>query len=426
VTFARRLAVLLCFEAGLCGVCAERARADEPKPWVFAGEAPLPAWARSAEVTRADEPLYQEPSSASARRGAAMLGARLPLLGARRGPGCKERFLLVGPLAWLCGDGARWVSAAADTDDELPKTRSRDGLPYRYYFVGPDGSLGYGSAQTAEEGVPETQLLKGFGVGVLRIENNPEGDPFGLTSQGFWVPMRDLIPIAPQPFHGQELVDGALNVAWVTGTNAQGSRAPDKQKDPQLKLARFQALNISEERELAGHRWYRYGTDAWISDRDAQKPTAAPQPSDLRKGERWLDVDLKSQVLTAYVGERAVFATLVSTGRGADGTVLGTPRGAQRVWVKLRTSDMDNLDDQSAAQNYAIQAVPWVMYFDHGYGLHGTFWHHEFGTKHSHGCVNLSPLDAERLFAWSSPRLPPGWNAVLPTPYDLGTLIRVR
>jgi len=137
-------------------------------------------------------------------------------------------------------------------------------------------------------------------------------------------------------------------------------------------------------------------------------------------------VDIASQVLTAYVGERPVFATLVSTGRGNDGSVLATPRGAHRLWVKLRGSNMDNLDDESAAENYAIQAVPWVMYFERGYGLHGTFWHRAFGSKHSHGCVNLTPLDAERLFGWTSPKLPPGWSAALPTSYEPGTLVRVR
>jgi lipoprotein-anchoring transpeptidase ErfK/SrfK len=67
-----------------------------------------------------------------------------------------------------------------------------------------------------------------------------------------------------------------------------------------------------------------------------------------------------------------------------------------------------------------------VMYFERGYGLHGTFWHRQFGAKHSHGCVNLTPLDAERLFGWTSPSLPPGWTAALPTSYEPGTLIRVR
>lgn len=183
---------------------------------------------------------------------------------------------------------------------------------------------------------------------------------------------------------------------------------------------------MREERSVLGHRWFRYDDRAWVSDRDARAPTRADPPSGLRPGERWLDVDLINQVLTAYVGERAVFATLASTGRGKEGSVLATPRGARRLWVKLRTSDMDNLDDESAAENYAIQAVPWVMYFERGYGLHGTFWHRAFGNKHSHGCVNLTPLDAQRLFAWTSPKLPAGWTAALPTDYEPGTWVRVR
>jgi hypothetical protein len=384
---------------------------------------PIPAWARSAEITRSDEPLYQGPSSAEKRRGAVALGARLAVFGAQRGPGCTGRFLLVGPLAWLCEEGAELSQASPDGDPVVPQTR--DGLPYRYHFVGPDGSFGYRALQTADDGVPDGQLLKGFGVAVIRVENNPEGRPFGLTTEGLWLPMRDLSPVAPFPFHGRELA-GALNVAWVATANAVGSAAPDKPKNPKSKLYRFQELTVLEERFVTGHRWFRYDADAWLSDRDARAPTPADLPSELRPGERWLDVELATQVLTAYVGARPVFATLVSTGRGAAGSETATPAGVHRIWVKLRSSNMDNLDDESAAENYAIQAVPWVMYFERGYGLHGTFWHHEFGNKHSHGCVNLAPLDAERLFFWTSPSLPPGWTAALPTAYEPGTLIRVR
>jgi len=386
---------------------------------------PLPAWVQSAEVTRVDEPIYQGPSSAELRRGAAARGARLPIFGSKRGPGCSTRFLLVGALAWLCQDGAELSAAAPDLEGEGALPRSHDGLPYRYHFVGPDGSFGYRAVQTAEDGVPDAQLLKGFGVAVLRVDKNPEGTPFGLTTEDLWVPMRDLSPVAPIAFHGRELA-GTLAVAWVTSQTALASVAPGKALDPKLKLTRFQTLSVLEERKLAGHRWFRYAVDAWLSDRDARAPTPAELPNGLRPNERWIDVDIESQVLSAYVGDRPVFATLVSTGRGSDGSVLATPRGVQRLWVKLRASNMDNLDDESAAENYAIQAVPWVMYFDHGYGLHGTFWHRQFGSKHSHGCVNLTPLDAERLFGWTSPKLPAGWTAALPTNYEPGTLIRVR
>jgi lipoprotein-anchoring transpeptidase ErfK/SrfK len=146
----------------------------------------------------------------------------------------------------------------------------------------------------------------------------------------------------------------------------------------------------------------------------------------VKSGEHWFDVELATQTLVAYVGERPVFATLVSSGRGPEGSALATPKGLHRIWVKLASSDMDNLENLEANQNYAIQAVPWVMYFQTGYGLHGTFWHHAFGRVQSHGCVNLSPIDAERLFDWASPKLPSGWTAVLPTVYEQGSLVRVR
>ena len=419
----RALPVCGALALSLCGV--SRRVAAEPRAFRVPGEMPIPAWVHSAQVTRIDEPIYQGPSSAEPRRGAAARGARLPVFASKRGPGCATRYLLVGALAWLCQDGAELSAAAPDADGDTSPAKSHDGLPYRYHFVGPDGTFGYRALSIAEDGVPDAQLLKGFGVAVIRIEKNPEGNAFGLTTEDLWLPMRDLNPIVPIGFRGREL-GGTLAVAWVTSRTAFASHAPGKPKDPKLKLSRFQTLDVLEQRELGGHRWFRYTADAWLSDRDARAPTHAELPSELRPGERWIDVDVASQVLTAYVGQRPVYATLVSTGRGNDGSPLATPRGTRRLWVKLRGSNMDNLDDESAAENYAIQAVPWVMYFDHGYGLHGTFWHREFGSKHSHGCVNLTPLDAERLFGWTSPKLPPGWTAALPTSYEPGTLIRVR
>jgi lipoprotein-anchoring transpeptidase ErfK/SrfK len=41
------------------------------------------------------------------------------------------------------------------------------------------------------------------------------------------------------------------------------------------------------------------------------------------------------------------------------------------------------------------------MYYDRGYGLHGTYWHQAFGTPQSAGCVNLTLGDAEWLYNWA-------------------------
>jgi hypothetical protein len=76
--------------------------------------------------------------------------------------------------------------------------------------------------------------------------------------------------------------------------------------------------------------------------------------------------------------------------------------------------------------NYAIQDVPWVMYFEGSYALHGAFWHRSFGRVRSHGCVNLGPSDARWLFHWTTPFLPEGWHGVHATDESPGATVVVH
>lgn len=388
-------------------------------PTVAAAGAPaLPA---SVEITRPDEPIRVRPDSASPRRGAAERGARLPVYAASAGPGCAGAWFEVGPLAWICEEGA------------LPSTLPpgavaasvADGLPYAYHFVGRDGSFGYRALETAEDGDPDAQLFPGFGVALVRLSTKPGGDAFGLTTHRLWVPLRDLNASVQAPSPLAADLDGG-DVAWVTAPRAELFASPGGHATKGALLAALTRVSVLERAEKRGETWLRVGDGAWLRGRDATWPSVKAPPAEAAPEERWLDVDLTRQVLVAYRGEQPLFAMPVSTGRGPVGTELATPPGVHRVWIKLATSDMDNLEDTDASRNYAIQAVPWVMYFDRGYGLHGAFWHHAFGHVMSHGCVNLTPADAERLFAWTSPHLPSGWSAVLPTDYELGTLVRVE
>lgn len=373
-------------------------------------------------MIRREEPIHLRPDASSARRGAAILGATLPAFGSRTGPGCTSAWISVGPVAWICGDG---VAAAGAFGLPSQDRVSTGGLPYAYYFVNRDGSFGYRDLATAEEGVPEAQLLPGFGVAIARVAAKASGDPFGLTTHGLWVPLRDLNgPVTPLPSLTLDLEQG--DGAWVTAARASVYSAPGRRLAGATARERLSRVSVLERVERQREAWVRISADEWLRASDTVSPRPGPLPSGLRPEERWLDVDLERQVVTAYRGERAVFAMLVSTGRGARGSELATPVGTHRLWVKLLASDMDNLENLEAREIYAIQSVPWVMYFQRGYGLHGTFWHRAFGRVQSHGCVNLTPLDAEKLFAWTSPHLPAGWSAVFPTDYELGTLVRVR
>jgi lipoprotein-anchoring transpeptidase ErfK/SrfK len=81
----------------------------------------------------------------------------------------------------------------------------------------------------------------------------------------------------------------------------------------------------------------------------------------------------------------------VSTGVAAYPTVIGQ----FRVYVKYTAADM-------AGPGYYLPDVPYTMYFYKGYALHGTYWHSNFGTPMSHGCVNLRTSEAQWLFNFAS------------------------
>jgi hypothetical protein len=139
-----------------------------------------------------------------------------------------------------------------------------------------------------------------------------------------------------------------------------------------------------------------------------------PRPQTVAESERWVHVDLDEQVLTAYEGDRAVFATLVSTGRDQHMTKVGL----FRVWQKVIHAAMRG----PRAEPYLVDEVPYTQYFFGDFALHGSYWHDRFGTRVSHGCVNLSVSDAAWLFEWSPPALPHGWHSVLTALPELPSL----
>jgi lipoprotein-anchoring transpeptidase ErfK/SrfK len=124
-------------------------------------------------------------------------------------------------------------------------------------------------------------------------------------------------------------------------------------------------------------------------------PTSEYQPPKPREavgnGDRWIDVDLTNQMVYAYEGDVIVNSFLVSTGTWLTPTVTGE----YKIYVKYRSGSM-------SGPGYYLPNVPYIMYFYKSYGLHGTYWHNNFGTPMSHGCVNLRTDEAAWLFDWAS------------------------
>ena len=105
----------------------------------------------------------------------------------------------------------------------------------------------------------------------------------------------------------------------------------------------------------------------------------------------WRGFLLTTQRVTAYQGQTAVYSALASTGTWRTPTVVGT----YQIYVKYRYTPM-------SGPGYYLPNVPHTMYFYRGYAIHGAYWHNNFGTPMSHGCVNLSLADAEWFYNWAS------------------------
>ena len=123
----------------------------------------------------------------------------------------------------------------------------------------------------------------------------------------------------------------------------------------------------------------------------AAPPPAVVAASGNNNGARWIDVNLSTQSVYAYQGDTVVNSFIVSTGTWLHPTVTGQ----YKIYVKYQAANM-------SGPGYFLPNVPYVMYFYKGYGLHGTYWHHNFGTPMSHGCVNLETSNAEWLYNWAS------------------------
>lgn len=116
---------------------------------------------------------------------------------------------------------------------------------------------------------------------------------------------------------------------------------------------------------------------------EAGEITSLARPDGVEADQVWVDVDLTNQRAYLVDGDEIIGWFIVSTGTWQHPTVTGL----YNIYVKYRYADM-------SGPGYYLPDVPYVMYFYKGYGLHGTYWHNNFGVPMSHGCVNFRTEDA--------------------------------
>jgi lipoprotein-anchoring transpeptidase ErfK/SrfK len=168
-----------------------------------------------------------------------------------------------------------------------------------------------------------------------------------------------------------------------------------------------------------GALWYRIddelingeNMDYYIPAQHARLIPASeltPLSPDVPLSDKRIEVDLAQQKLYAYEGSMLAMDTSISSGTGyvpEDDIPWVTPVGSFYIESKVPSKHMGYSDLTNDMSKYIYPGVPWVAFFEPKLGIafHGTYWHTNFGSRMSHGCVNLPTDKAKWLFRWALP-----------------------
>ena len=116
-------------------------------------------------------------------------------------------------------------------------------------------------------------------------------------------------------------------------------------------------------------------------------------------GEKWIDVNLSNDTVTAYEGTTIMQGPIAMV-PGAPETPTVT--GIYHVYLKNASQTMRGKNADGT--DYVTPGVPWITYFTGSYALHGAPWRSSFGWSGpggSHGCVNMPVDGAKWIYDWA-------------------------
>ncbi len=149
--------------------------------------------------------------------------------------------------------------------------------------------------------------------------------------------------------------------------------------------------------------WYQFLDDrtkeSYLVQGEHLRPVTAeeltPISSDIP--DKHIEIDLTKQRLVAFENGRPVFSTRTATGYFEGDTPIGEFRVERKTPTRHMASDLQG-------NAFDLPGVPWVCYISWtGVSFHGTYWHNNYGTPQSHGCINLMPEAAKWIYRWTDP-----------------------
>jgi len=324
----------------------------------------------------------------------------------------------IEPRGWVCAKDLAPSDLSPEPSPNVDPKRIVDYvLAQRHLDVVADGTRVYETPSAIRNAQPTGKLARStFLRGTIDAITVVGGIVFLRTVAGY-VAMLDLMGRPPSTFEGVELTrTSQWPFAWVVPRTQLGVvRANPTRTGRHVRdLAQRAQVPILERR----HGFARIGPDEWVALDDLRIAASSKRPGGVRADERWIDIDLDQQTLVAYDGDTPVYATLVSTGKGTS-----TPPSLHRIRKKLAMTRVKS--PAIALGTWDLPEVPFYMDFRKDYAIHGAYWHDSFGTQRSHGCVNVSPRDGRRLFEWTIPHVPAGYQEA-DARSDEGTPVRIR
>ncbi len=232
----------------------------------------------------------------------------------------------------------------------------------------------------------------------IEKQRDEDGKEVYMIDPGVYVRGSGTSPLRLPNYRGVELTQTpARPFAWVLQGGETRSGPGLDQSFTGRWLNRFDMVTIFDRVEVGNWVWYQVGPNDWLDDNklgivfpDPEQPEGVPE-------NRWISINLYEQTLAIYEAGEMIFATLISS--GLDG--WWTQPGVFQVYKKLEADPMQGAFEADRSDYYYLEDVPWILYYDKARAIHGAYWHNGYGYPRSHGCVNISPADANWVFDWA-------------------------
>jgi hypothetical protein len=367
---------------------------------------------------------------------------------------CSSGWYSLYPYGWACKGEGIVISSSPSTQNpqtvKLPSPQAA--LPYTYYKVGEEAVPEFHRLPSRDEQraaqtfvdqyvklkstdntrairfmqgelphqIPKPPVMtrvldRGFFVAGIGIETRAQRK-FIKTVSGQYLKHATLLEYTGSTFQGQMLsATNHLPIAWAvrSAKPLKKRERPDgsivvTESTTHPDIARHEKLSWVGRTRYNGSVYHELSDGSLLKDWFVAVAEPVKPPRKLNDEEMWIHIDISAQTLVLYRETEPIYATLVSTGlSGHD-----TPTGEFFIRQKRIAATMADLGADLDAR-YNIEDVPWTQYLKGSIALHGAFWHTQFGLRHSHGCINLAPIDAHMLFDRTKPQLPPGWHGIV-------------